>query len=273
MSLHDCGEKPHCFQAAHSAPLPFVSEPQSQPACKIDELVHGVVTMGDSRRWGREGRSVCVRWCSLTQQVTPYIYQRRMWSFVAEITITASQDLFCFLLKRNGTFEYRSRWKLFILCASIIHQQCNCAARSWYWLWPPAAAAGQSLVSSSCVRGVKSFHISLFNPIWGEPILLSEWEHGSLLVFGCCSLCVCVSCVCVRLHSHTPNSFLLPYLKNNLTPRSAQLSEYLRNPSIAGFKRYFYPTLCVTRWQKRNYMNNCFALIIFYANCCTCVQM
>lgn len=61
MSLHVCGEKPHCFQAAHSAPLPFVLEPQSQPACKIDELVHGVVTMGDSQRWGREGRSVCVR--------------------------------------------------------------------------------------------------------------------------------------------------------------------------------------------------------------------
>lgn len=32
---------------------PFVSEPQSQSACKIDELVHGWVTMGDSQSEGR----------------------------------------------------------------------------------------------------------------------------------------------------------------------------------------------------------------------------
>lgn len=43
---------------------PFVSEPQSQSACKIDELVHGWVTMGDSQSEGRggggTGAEVCV---------------------------------------------------------------------------------------------------------------------------------------------------------------------------------------------------------------------
>lgn len=55
-------------------------------------------------------------------------------------------------------------------------------------------------------------------------------------------------CVCVLAQSHAQLILAtIPHLKNNLTPRSARLSEYLRNPSIAGFKRYFYPALCVTR--------------------------
>lgn len=31
-----------CFQAAHFGRLPFVLEPRSQQACKIDELAHGL---------------------------------------------------------------------------------------------------------------------------------------------------------------------------------------------------------------------------------------
>lgn len=46
---------------------PFVSEPQSQSACKIDELVHGWVTMGDSQSEGRGGGEGLKFVCQVTR--------------------------------------------------------------------------------------------------------------------------------------------------------------------------------------------------------------